>query len=415
MSLLAPSPQQFAWQHLELGFFCHVGLNTFHGVEWSDGTLPAESFDPSELDAAQWVRTAQNAGARYFVLTAKHHDGFCLWPTETTDYSIASSPWRGGRGDLVAEVAKACTEADLPLGLYLSPWDRNAACYDDLVAYDRFYQAQLTELCTRYGPLVELWFDGAGSEGRHYDWDGIGAVIAEHQPDAMVFNMGDATIRWIGNEDGLAHDPVHYVVQRTDLNNYTDDEVDLAGGRYLPPECDVSLRRGWFWAADDEPKSLDHLLAIHYASIGMGANLLLNVPPDTRGLIGDDDVARLSQWRAELDRRFAEPIPAQIRCDGGAWVADFGREVRIDHVELAEDYRGGQRVTGHIVRADDRVLAAGQTIGHKRLHVFEPVNVSRLRIELSGADPVLASVWGYLTGTSGLPQIDYLAGTDQPA
>ncbi|MGC0272458.1 alpha-L-fucosidase [Pseudactinotalea sp. Z1739] len=426
MRLIPPSPGQRAWQDLELGFFCHFGVNTFHGMEWSDGTLPAASFNPRDLDAAQWVRTAQDAGAGYFILTAKHHDGFCLWPTATTDYSVASSPWRDGRGDVVAEVARACREAGMPFGLYLSPWDRNAACYDDPDAYDRFYQAQLRELCTGYGPLVELWFDGAGSHGRAYDWDGVMAVIDQFQPQAMVFNMGRPTIRWIGNEDGLAADPVHYVVESTEVSNYVSDTAALDAPRYLPPECDVSLRRGWFWARDDEPKSTEHLLGIYYRSVGMGTNLLLNVPPDDRGLIGDDDAARLRQWRTELDRRFARPIRAHLSGSGDVWTATFEEPVTIDHVELAEDYNDGQRIGAHRVLIDDDaapartdsagagVLAAGLSVGHKRLHAVSPVTVRRLRIELRGASPRLRSVRAYRAGTSGSGRVEYRASTDEP-
>ncbi len=413
---LRPTPGQRAWQQRELGFFCHFGINTFHGQEWSDGTLPAASFHPRDLDAGQWVRTAKAAGARYFILTAKHHDGFCLWPTATTDYSVASSPWRDGRGDVVREVADACAAEELPLGLYLSPWDRNAVCYPDATAYDRFYLAQLRELCSNYGDLVELWFDGAGSQGRTYDWDSISALIDELQPRAMIFNMGKPTIRWVGNEDGLAADPVEYVVDRTSFSQYTVESVSLDQALYLPPECDVSIRRGWFWAADDRPKELDHLLAIHYASIGMGANLLLNVPPDDTGLIAKTDVARLVEWRTELDRRFAEPLEAVLSRQGEVWYADFGREVRIDHVEIAEDYADGQRVTSHrvLTGGGDRLVAAGQTVGHKRVHAFAPVTADRLRIELTGDAPRLTYVRGYETGVSSVPRIGYLASTHEP-
>ena len=307
-----PTAQQLAWQPLELGLFFHVGINTFFDAEWSEGTLPAAAFDPTELDADQWVRTARDVGAGYVVLTAKHHDGFCLWPTATTLYSVASSPWRGGRGDVVAEVAEACRRYGVGMGVYLSPWDRNADCYADPEAYDDFYCEQLTELCTGYGPLTEIWFDGAGSTGRSYGWDRIMAVVREHQPDAMVFNMGAPTIRWVGNEDGLAADPVSYVVNRTELTAYDDAVASLGGEVWLPPECDVSLRRGWFWSEADGPKTVEHLLAIWYRSVGMGANLLLNVPPDRRGLLDDADVARLREWRAELDRRFGSPVAALV-------------------------------------------------------------------------------------------------------
>lgn len=230
-----PTPGQLHWQRTGMGVFFHFGLNTFHGLEWSDGTLDPATFDPDQLDADQWVRTAKRAGAGYVVLTAKHHDGFCLWPTATTDYSVRSAPWRGGRGDVVAEVAEACRHHDLGLGLYLSPWDRNAVCYPDPAAYDAFYLTQLEELCSNYGDLFELWFDGAGSQGRTYDWQRIAALVERRQPQAMVFNMGRPTIRWIGNEDGLAADPVVYVVSDTKLDNYTTVTVDLAERLYLPP------------------------------------------------------------------------------------------------------------------------------------------------------------------------------------
>ena len=219
------------------------------------------------------MRTAKDLGAAYVVLTAKHHDGFCLWPTATTEYSVTSSPFRDGKGDLVGEVAEACRRHGIGLGLYLSPWDRNAPQYEDPAAYGEFYLAQLGELCTDYGELVELWFDGAGSAGREYAWDRIGQLIEELQPGAMVFNMGPATIRWVGNEDGLAADPCLYVTTSADLNNYDEDVLACDQARYLPPECDVSIRTGWFWHADQEPKSLEHLLAIHDRSIGLGANL----------------------------------------------------------------------------------------------------------------------------------------------
>ncbi|HEY9289662.1 MAG TPA: alpha-L-fucosidase [Microlunatus sp.] len=419
LPLIPPTPGQLAWQRQELGAFFHFGVNTFAALEWSDGTLPAASFNPTELDARQWLATAAEAGARYVILTAKHHDGFCLWPTATTDYSVASSPWRDGKGDVVAEVATAAEEYGLDLGLYLSPWDRNAACYQDKEAYDRFYQDQLRELCTRYGKLTELWFDGAGSQGREYDWVGIGEVINQTQPDAMIFNMGAPTIRWVGNEDGLAADPVNYVVAETDFSQYTTYSTQLAEALYLPPECDVSIRKGWFWADHDRAKSVDHLLGIHYRSIGMGANLLLNLPPDDRGLIPDADRERLQEWRSELDRRFAAPIDATVTMinsdsDSVTWQADFAAPVVLDHLELVEDYSEGQRVRAHRVEAGDRTLAEGLTIGNKRIHAFAELQTSSVQITTVGPEPVLAMVRGYQTGVSSVPEIIYRASTENP-
>ncbi|PWH06945.1 alpha-L-fucosidase [Brachybacterium endophyticum] len=406
----APTTDQLRWQQQGLGVFFHVGVNTFAGKEWSDGTLPASSFDPTDLDADEWVRTARDLGARYVVLTAKHHDGFCLWPTATTDYSVASSPFRGGGGDLVREVADACRTHGLGLGLYLSPWDRHASCYQDAAAYDEFYLAQLRELCSDYGPLAELWFDGAGSAGREYDWDRIGALIQDLQPHAMVFNMGPATIRWVGNEDGLASDPCWYVTESTDLNNYDDEVTALGRARYLPPECDVSLRTGWFWQEGEEPKTLQHLLAIHARSVGLGAGLLLNVPPDRRGRIDPADAARLHELREALDARFGAPVATRLETTGRpqspgtrqrtSLQATLPAVQRIDHLELREELGAGQRICAHSVRLPAEgpdgarpdgpagtVLAAGETVGVRRIHRLDPpVTTDRLVIEIGGID-----------------------------
>ncbi len=306
---ISPTENQLAWQRLGLGVFAHFGVNTYFAKEWSDGSLPASSFNPVDFDADSLIRQVKSWGAKYFVLTAKHHDGFCLWPTQTTSYSVQSSPWREGTGDVVGEIAAACQRHGIGLGLYLSPWDRNSEHYSDEDAYNTFYLAQLLELCTQYGPLMELWFDGAGSEGRSYDWAAIASLIDEHQPDAMVFNMGRPTIRWVGNEDGLASDPVEYVVNHTKMSNYTVVTAEFSEALYLPPECDVSIRRGWFWRENDAPKSLEHLLGIYYRSVGLGAGLLLNVPPNDRGTFDPEDAARMVELRTALD-----VLPTQVVC-----------------------------------------------------------------------------------------------------
>ncbi|WP_235281626.1 alpha-L-fucosidase [Microbacterium azadirachtae] len=403
---LHPAPVQLQWQRDGVGVFLHFGLNTFFGVEWSDGTLPASGFDPVQLDARQWVAAARTAGAAYVVLTAKHHDGFCLWPTATTDYSVAASPWRDGHGDVVRELADACAEAGMGLGLYLSPWDRHEPRYPDPAAYDEVYCAQLTELCTQYGDLVEVWFDGAGSAGRVYDWERITGIVRKHQPGAVIFNMGDPDIRWIGNEDGLAADPVEYVVDVTPNDVHTDAMLGLGGARYLPPECDVSLRHGWFWQPGDEPKSLEHLLGIHYRSLGIGANLLLNVPPNQDGLIDAADLARLAEYSTELARWFGAPLVAELTALGdGRWRADFGADVAIDHLELEEELADGQRIAGHRVLDASAEVCAGGTVGVRRLHAFPARTVRSLEIVLDGPSPVLAAVRGHRTGVESAPVV----------
>lgn len=418
-AVLAPTPAQLAWQKDGLGVFFHFGVNTFAGKEWSDGTLAPDTFDPSDLDADQWVRTARDLGAKYVVLTAKHHDGFCLWPTATTAYSVASSPWKDGGGDVVAEVVDACRRHGMKLGLYLSPWDRNAPQYEDPETYDEFYLAQLRELCTNYGELHELWFDGAGSAGREYAWDRIGEVIAELQPTAMVFNMGPATIRWVGNEDGLAADPVEYVTTSTDLNNYDEDVIQTGEAVYLPPECDVSLRKGWFWQPGEEPKSLSHLLAIHDRSIGLGANLLLNIPPDRRGRLDDADVERVRELAEALQQRFGDPVEAVLETGGaGAVRAQLPAGTTFDHVEIHEALEEGQRVAAHRVLLEDgTVLATGGSIGVRRIHRLEtPVQSGSLVVEVDGPGAVIESVAVHDAGDAPTPDSDiaYSATTQRP-
>lgn len=409
-----PTEAQLAWQRdRPFALFCHFGINTFYGREWSDGTLDPARFAPNALDCRQWVTIAKDAGAAHIILTAKHHDGFCLWPTATTNYSVRSSPWREGEGDVVQELADACREAGLGLGLYLSPWDRHDPDWERRPAvYDARYIAQLTELCTRYGPLVELWFDGAGSERRAYAWDDIMAVARRHQPDAMIFNMGDPTIRWIGNEDGLATDPCRYTVGEVDTSIYDERPADLAGGeRYLPPECDVPVRRYWFWQPDDLQtlKSVNHLLAIWYRSIGLGANLLLNVPPDRRGLIDGRDAARLLAFTGTIRDRFAHPVVASLAQEGGRIVATFNDAVTFDHLVLREHLETGQWIDRHRVldgRSGLVLVDSVGTVGSQRVHVFSRVTTDRLMIEVERPEGRLDSLEAHLTGVETVPALE---------
>jgi alpha-L-fucosidase len=403
-----PTTAQLVWQEAGLGVFFHFGINTFVGREHSNGTWDPSHFAPTDLDAAQWVDVARRAGAGYVVLTAKHHDGFCLWPTRTTAYSVRCSPWRSGQGDLVREFADACRAVGMPLGVYLSPWDRNAGCYSDVEAYDRFYTDQLTELCTAYGPLFELWFDGAGSDGRRYDWDRIMDVVARHQPDALVFNMGRPSIRWVGNEQGLATDPCHYVVADTDPLALASDLISLDGPRYQPPECDVPIRRHWFWQPDDLAtlKSREHLLGIWYRSIGLGAGLLLNLGPDRRGLVDDADAARLQETVDELRRRFATPIRGELQRASGQVTATFPGPVDFDHLELREDLLRGQCVDLHSVLVDGHPIASGRTIGVRRWHAFETVTASSITIRLDSEEAQLLGVTAFHTGHTRIPALE---------
>jgi alpha-L-fucosidase len=409
ISLPTPTPLQLRWQAAQFGLFCHFGINTFYNREWSAGQLDPAGFDPKHFDAAQWVDIAQRAGMKYLILTAKHHDGFCLWPTQTTEYSIRHSP---RQIDIVSEVSKACAVAGLHFGLYLSPWDRNSPVYDDKVAYDRFYIAQMTELCTRYGELFEVWLDGAGSEGREYDWDGIMDVVERHQPNAMIFNMGRPTIRWIGNEDGLAADPCYYAVSQTAVSAFTNSTEQLHDEKvYLPPESDVAIRQHWFWQDDDLEtlKTPEHLLGIYYRSIGNGANLLLNLGPNRDGLLDEHDVANLLAMKSEVNSRFSQPQTTQITAVDGGFMAEFEQEASFDHLVLNEKLDEGQRINGYrVLDADSgREVARGVTIGAQKWNVFERTRARRLKIKLGSNSAPYATLQGvtaFLTGHETLPE-----------
>jgi alpha-L-fucosidase len=387
-NLARPTPQQLAWQDMEFGMFCHFGINTFNDKEWSDGTISPKTFNPTELDADQWVKAAHDANIKYFMLTAKHHDGFCLWPTATTDYSVKSSPWRDGKGDVVGLAAEACRKYGVGFGLYLSPWDRHEPCYKDKEAYDKFYARQLTELVTRYGKLVEIWFDGAGSEGRTYNWPMIMEVVHKRQPGAMVFNMGQPTIRWVGNEDGYAPDPCWCAVEANDVLKFSSGggKPDPRGAVWLPAECDARIRRNWFWHPTDAAtlKSLDRLMDIYYRSVGHNANLLLNIGPDNRGLLPEQDVARLLEMAKEIERRFRQPLGA-VEPSGKYIVLDFDDPTVINHAVLMEDLREGQRVLRYQLEAsvegDWVKVHEGTSIGHKKIARFEAVRAAQLRFQ----------------------------------
>lgn len=388
-----PTLQQLAWQDLELGMFCHFGMNTFCDQEWGDGTDSPDKFNPISLDAKQWVSIAKKAGFKYFILTAKHHDGFCLWQTETTDYSVRSSPWKEGKGDVVAECAKACEELDMPFGIYLSPWDRHEPCYENKEAYDDFYAAQLTELLTWYGPMVEIWFDGAGSEGREYDWRRIMDIVKKYQPDAMIFNMGAPTIRWVGNEDGVAPYPCWNTATEARQSMFTDEMANWLPETpdWIPAECDVPIRKGsWFWHPNDEDslRTLDELMDIYYRSVGHGTNLLLNVAPDDRGLIPEADEKAVIEFGQEIERRFSKPI-AKTR---GLKLEFKQKETLVDHVVLMEDIAHGERIREYELIAhtqDGRVsLVKGSAIGHKKIDRFDAIRANSLELIIKNADDI---------------------------
>jgi len=376
--------------------FCHFGINTFYDQEWGDGSEDPGRFDPKSFDPRQWADVAKNAGFQYLILTAKHHDGFCLWPTATTDHSVKSSPWKDGKGDIVREVSDACREAGIGFGLYLSPWDRHEPCYGDKDAYDAFYCRQLTELLTGYGPLVEVWFDGAGSEGREYDWASIIALVDRYQPDAMVFNMGRPTIRWVGNEDGVAPYPCWNSVKTARLSMFTDSIATWLPDtpEWLPAECDVPIRKlHWFWHPEDEEqlKSLDDLKDIYYRSVGHGTNLLLNLSPDNRGLLPELDVRRVNELGDWIRVTFGQPAAA-VSGVGASLLLPLEHERTLYHAVLMEELAGGERVKAFTLEARSggewTTIVSGTAIGHKKIQCLDAVQADCLRLTVTEAEDI---------------------------
>lgn len=378
---IRPSPQQLGWQELEIGVLVHFGPNTFMDREWGDGTADPSVFDPKQFDAEQWVRAAKAAGARYLILVAKHHDGFCLWPSRHTDYSVKRSPWKQGKGDVVGEVEQACRRHGLAFGIYLSPWDRHDPRYADNRKYDDYYVAQMTELATRYGPLAEFWLDGAGSEGHVYDFVRYVRTMRTYQPNALLFASLDfmpyGDIRWVGNESGFAPEENWNVV----------DNYGIL--RWRPAEADTPLRHGhWFWHPNSEKrlKSLGELMEIYHKTVGRGAQLVLGIAPDNRGLLPEADVKRLEEFGAEVRRLYGTPAPP-TGWSGNA--VHFSTPRRLDRVVLQEDLAHGQMVRRFRVEAkvaDKWVeVSRGTTIGYKRILVFEPVTATDVRVAVEAA------------------------------
>jgi alpha-L-fucosidase len=414
-----PSPSQLAWQRDELALFLHFGVNTFTDREWGDGHEDPSIFSPSALDARQWARAARNAGARALVLTAKHHDGFCLWPTRTTGHSVASSPWRSGRGDVVREFVDACRAEGLKAGLYLSPWDRNNPVYGDSPKYNDLYCDQLSELLTRYGPIAEVWFDGANGEGPNgkrqtYDWPRFFRLVRQLQPGAVMFSDAGPDVRWCGNESGTAGDPNWSTVNPDAVTVPGADgpgvidalqHGDRAGTVWRPAEVDVSIRPGWFYhpAEDKRVRTADNLERLYFSSVGRNGKLLLNVPPTREGLLHATDVARLGLFRARLSSLFEHDLAQGARVASSAIgrgkaavELDLGRAATIRVARLEEDITRGQSVARYtLYGAVDRewqVLSRGSTIGYTKLDRFAPVTVRRVRVAIEDAAGTQAEI-----------------------
>ena len=450
-----PSERQLRWHEMEYNGFLHFTVNTFTDKEWGYGDEDPAIFDPSAMDIRQWARVARDAGMKGLIITAKHHDGFCLWPSAYTEHSVKHSPWKDGKGDIVGELAAACREYGLRMGVYLSPWDRNSAVYGT-EEYLVYYRSQLRELLTTYGDIFCVWYDGAnGGSGyygganeerridrqTYYRWPEVHKIVRALQPMAVMFSDAGPDIRWVGNERGFGNETNYAALKRDELYPGTPRSRELPRGHrdgdyWVPAEADVSIRPGWFYHAsqDGQVKSLDQLLEIYYRSVGMGCNLLLNIPPDRRGLIHENDVASLMALRKVLDLTFKEdlaqgkPVKASNVRGGDAqfgagnltdgdrdtyWATDdnvttaeatvdLGEVMLFNRVRVQEYIALGQRVEGFAIDAYIdaawREIATGTTIGPRRILRLDGIMTDRVRLRItsSRACPTISTLELYL-------------------
>ena len=433
-----PTAAQVAWQRMEMNLFCHFGPNTFTGLEWGEGTEAEDIFNPTALDCNQWVSVAKNAGFQGIILTAKHHDGFCLWPNPQSTHTVRESVWRNGKGDVLRELSDACKKGGVKFGIYISPWDRNAPTYGTN-AYNKVFLKTLRHAHTHYGPIFEQWFDGANGEGPNgkkqvYDWKKFNGQTKKLQPNAVIFSDVGPGCRWVGNERGVAgrtswstYETANFVPGIDSPKREAKNEGIRGGSLWVPSESDVSIRPGWFWreSENDQVKSLQDLLGIYYTSVGRNSLLLLNVPPDTRGRIHEADSARLMEWRGALDRIFSVNLAEGGKVEATArrgrafsesalldedyhryWAVPdnvltpgftltLPEERTFNRILLQEYIPLGQRVAAFEVEvfrngAWEKV-AQETTIGYKRILLIPTVTASAVRVRITEADacPVL--------------------------
>jgi alpha-L-fucosidase len=450
-----PSGPQMAWHHMIFTAFLHFTVNTFTDKEWGYGDEDPNIFQPAKFDADAIALALKSAGARGFILTCKHHDGFCLWPTKTTDHSVRSSSWKGGQGDVVGDLADAARRAGLQFGIYLSPWDRNSPHYGT-ARYIDIYRQQLTELLTQYGPIFEVWHDGAnGGDGyyggarekriidkrTYYDWPKTWELVRALQPLAVIFSDVGPDVRWVGNERGIAGDPCWAAYDPVgadggpaapgDVRERESPTGTRHGSHWMPAECDVSIRPGWFWHENENArvKTPAQLIDLFYKSVGRGANLLLNVPPNRDGRLQHEDLVSLRGFRSYTDGTFREDLavkakvtasnirgkdmtygPANMvaRKPGIAWATDdevhvadavfeFRGAITFNVIAVYEDIRYGQRVDAFVVERWNgggwEQVASGTSIGPRRfLRLDKPVTSTRVRLRVTqaSASPVLS-------------------------
>jgi alpha-L-fucosidase len=395
-----PTPRQLEYQDWEMGMFFHFGIRTFYEGrrDWEATPMPADGFRPSGLNCDNWIVSAKRAGMRYAVLVCKHHDGFANWPTQYSTYSVAHTPWKEGKGDVVREFTDACRRHGMHVGLYYSPAEMGNPKFQDERAYDEHFLNQLRELLTGYGAIDMLWFDGCGSDNHQYDWRRIVAEIRRLQPNLLIFNMGEPDYRWGGNEAGIASLPTWNTVARPRFSDKTEAAPSGAAAPvWLPPEYDCMMRAwNWFFEEADvhTVKPLEELMGLYYLSVGRGANLIINIGPDRRGLLPDADRQALLAFGAEVRRRFGNPVATMTdgRLTDTGWEYVAKRPFFLDHIILQEELRQGEavrRFAVHIRTVKTKQLITiyeGRNIGHKAICRLPLIGCTQVVVEITQAD-----------------------------
>ncbi len=428
-NLPKPTPRQLVWQQWETTAFLHFTVNTFTDKEWGDGTESPKIFNPTNFDARKIVQTLKETGFKLVIITAKHHDGFCLWQSKMTEHSVKNSPYKDGKGDIVKELADACKEFGLKFGVYLSPWDRHEATYGT-PQYNDHYKAQLTELLTQYGTISEVWFDGAKGENAKdmtYDFDGYWALVRKLQPQAVMFSDAGPDVRWVGNESGNAGETCWSTLNTEGMAPGKADEKylntgDPNGKVWLPAETDVSIRKGWFYHENEDKtvKTGRELVNLYYKSTGRNSLLLLNIPPNRQGQFGEQDVASLKEFRSILDETFKDnlakkktkraltdskmttAIPLSINTP---LVIDFKKPMTFDRASIQENIVEGQRIEKALLEYWDgkewKNIQNFTTVGYKRLLRFESKTTTKVRLTiLQAKSTVLLSEIGFFKASS---------------
>lgn len=384
--------EQLEFMDWEFGFFFHFGIRTYYEghKDWDMQEMAADAFNPEQLDCEQWMRTAKSAGAKYAILVCKHHDGFALWPSEYTDYSVANTPWKNGKGDVVREYVDACRKYGIKVGLYYSPAQFGSDEMDGK-EYDDYFINQISELLGNYGKIDYLWFDGCGSEEHKYDTVRIVNEIRRLQPGILIFNMWDPDTRWVGNESGIAPLSNNNIVKYLDFSVQTDKKDELEEERFLPVECDCRIRKvNWFYSENDlrTLKSVDELMGLYYSSIGRGANLLLNISPDRRGLLPKEDTARVIEFGNKVKETFKNSIASmeQTTKEENVYTVSLPEETLVNTVVIEEGLSEGDKIEEFEIKIDLSpyggyfLVYAGTTVGHKRICQFPTVRTKELKI-----------------------------------